>query len=247
MIYSAIALKYLIKKRFPKLIIMSRFIKFRITKNRGSLEQIADKAASQPITTESGQGFEVCDLTNGRLCLRWIERITVPHRIADDVFGDIAYEETKLIRFELLFSGSSRSVILLNPPRGIQRVHKVLRLLFEEGNFTPETISVWHSVLTLADRPNWKVVAVQTNQTLVDEGVLMAISVAGRGQVLKFYSELGFKVDFVVKSALLDLELKNGMARVQIISSGSIKCSRDLSPSECWDLVKVLTFSEPDS
>jgi len=211
---------------------MNRFIKFRLVKGVGSLEAILRNADSYLVNHDKEEGFEVKELTPKALHLVWIEKISITRKLEDDVFGEFSYQEVKVIRFDLIFPQDMKSVILINPPSARHKFRRVLKLLVDGTHCALQTLDVFESIKKLKSLPEWRLVALQTDQANMGNGMFVSVGVSGVGDLSGYLETLKMGGRFVLKSAWFDHALRTGLARVMISKSGLVRSSKDLTASE---------------
>lgn len=221
---------------------MNRFIRIRISKTMATIDDIVERARQYQISSECDWGFEVNTFTRSKVQLTWSEKTTIVRRFESGAFGEQSFEEVKIVSFGILFNKKDKTVILVNPPVGKHKVHKVLRMLFESSGFVFDKIDLKTSIETVGMEHHWKVVAIQTELECVSADIFMSLSLMGGGNLKQYLDLASPGSNFPIKSLCFLANLGSGGVKVVLSSSGLVRFSREVTIDDVEFVAGLLAF-----
>ncbi|WP_050031161.1 hypothetical protein [Verrucomicrobium sp. BvORR034] len=208
---------------------MNRFIKIKISAPKISMEALADKISGVRVDSKQGKGFVLDNATRKRVQATWFEKVVTERKLDNGIFGVEIVEEVQIVSFGLLFVGSAMDLVVLDPPSGKYRLHNVLRMLFEKGNFLMQPLAVEECVGKICSDDRWELIGIETDRQAVSTGIFMSMSVSGHGD-LQRYVELALpsqKCEF--KVAHLKAKMSgHSELRLAISKTGMVRFSKSV-------------------
>ena len=222
---------------------MNRFLRISISRCDATLDGIAGLARGSSLDNNPDKGFEIESVTRKMLVLTWAEKIVVERTIDSGVFSGTSFKEVRIVTFGFIINSKADTAIVLDPPLGKERLHKVLRLLFPTGNFRFHELSIRETLEDLSARGIARITAIETLPVSLESKVVMSLKVAGDGDLLGYINEnhptrtgdyrAASMVIFTPEGRTIDLSL---------VRTGLIRTSRNLNAEEVERIIALLKF-----